>query len=277
MRLIEDLADIDFVVNYVPGPDNLQDSNSRYPMLGPRALAPAGFIHALQDMLAALPPRLRHAKTMQVHVGKYTGEAAKQIQQWKTTTNPVLQAAISIQHPPKSPHLVIVVPAPADAARVVIHLLRSDVPFAAFLPSDLAPTILQKDMIKGVKVSSSEWNALGKMVYLSTGKVWILGSISETEKIRHVYHLEITTDAPLASYASSVATTDSDDVDIPSTLEEWQQAQEGTDFSNEYSPDQLTNLDALLVLPTDDFPSLIVVPPPLREPSLLRRGLVPKS
>ena len=136
-----------------------------------------------------------------------------------------MQAVISLQHPPKSPHLVIVVPAPADAARVVNHLLRSNVPFAAFLPSDLAPTILHRDMAKGVSISNSQWNAPGKMVYLATDKVWILGNIPETTALRHVYHLEITTTAPLSSYASNVTVNDSDDVDIPCTLEEWQQAQ----------------------------------------------------
>ena len=45
-------------------------------MLGPRTLALAVFIHALQDILAALPPHLRHAKTVKVHTDKYTGEAA---------------------------------------------------------------------------------------------------------------------------------------------------------------------------------------------------------
>ena len=184
-------------------------------MLGPRTLAPAGFIHTLQDMLTALPQRPRHVKAAQVHAGKYTEEAADHIQQWKMTTNPVLQAAISLQHPPKSPHLVIVVPAPADVARIVIHLLRSNVSFAAFLPSDLAPAILQKDMIKGV----SQWNSLGKMVYLATDKVWILGNITETTTLRHVYHLEITA-APLSSHASNVTANDSGDVEIPCTLEE---------------------------------------------------------
>ena len=265
-RLIEDLADIDFIVSYVPGPDNLQDSNSRYPMLGPRTLAPAGFAHALGDMLAALPAHLRRAKTVQVHAGKFTGEASKQVQQWKTTTNPVIQASISLQHPPKSPHLVIAAPAPSEASRIAIHLLRSGVPFAIFMPSDIAPTIMQPDMVKGTTITNEEWNDLGKLVYLATDKVWLIGNVEETQELRQVFHLEISTAAPLSCYSTSANAQVQDEIEIPSTLEEWKDAQQDLDLSQEYSPDQISNLDGLLILSTEDFPSLIVVPPHLREP-----------
>ena len=99
-------------------------------------------------------------------------------------------------------------------------------------------------MITGVSVSNDQWNALGKMVYLATDKVWILGNIDEVTTLRQVYHLEIATAAPLSVYASNVAATASDDVDLPHTLEEWHQAQQGVDFTNEYSPDQLSNIVA---------------------------------
>ena len=265
-RIIEEFSDIDWVLTYVPGPDNLQDSNSRCPMLGPRRLAPAGFTHTLDDLLTRLPERFKTVETIQVHADKYTQEAARQVQRWRTATNPILQHSVSFKHPPRSQHLVISTPPPVDAPRVAAHLLLGTVPFAVLLPSDLGPTIASKNLLgDGREISDKQYNSLGKIAYLSTDKLWVIGNIPELSPLREIYYNDFETPAPLSIYANTA--TDDDDVDIPTTIEEWIQEQEKESaLSDQYPENETSNLDGLLIKKDPHFSTLIIVPTSLREP-----------
>jgi hypothetical protein len=64
---IEQLSDIQWVHSYIPGPENsLFDALSRYPLLGPRVLAPIGLSDAVSTLLDALPDFLRDAHATRV-------------------------------------------------------------------------------------------------------------------------------------------------------------------------------------------------------------------
>ena len=50
--IIENLSEIESVHQYIQGPSNsISDATSRYPMLGPKALAPRGLTHSVEELL----------------------------------------------------------------------------------------------------------------------------------------------------------------------------------------------------------------------------------
>ncbi len=78
---IEQLADLQWVHSYIKGPDNtLFDALSRYPLLGPRVLAPTGLAHAVTNLLDHLPPTLRTASKVRVFAPPHTQRIAQQVQ-----------------------------------------------------------------------------------------------------------------------------------------------------------------------------------------------------
>ncbi len=77
---IEQLADIQRVHSYIKGPDDmLFDALSRYPLLGPRVLAPTGLSHAVSTLLDYLPPSLRTATKLRVFAPPHTQRIAQQM------------------------------------------------------------------------------------------------------------------------------------------------------------------------------------------------------
>jgi hypothetical protein len=70
---IEQLSDIQWIHSYIPGPDNsLFDALSRYPLLGPRVLAPVGLSDAVSQLLDSLPDSLRNARLTRVFGNRIT-------------------------------------------------------------------------------------------------------------------------------------------------------------------------------------------------------------
>jgi hypothetical protein len=140
------------------------------------------------------------------------------------------------------------------------------VPFAVLLPSDLGPTIASKNLLgDGREISDKQYNSLGKIAYLSTDKLWVIGNIPELSPLREIYYNDFETPAPLSIYANTA--TDDDDVDIPTTIEEWiqEQAKESA-LSDKHPENETSNLDGLLIKKDPHFSTLIIAPTSLREP-----------
>ena len=140
---VEQLSDVSWVHSYIPGPDNtLFDALSRYPLLGPRVLAPTGLSHAVAHLLDCLPPALRSAPKVRVFAPPHTQRIAQQVQAWRSPTNPIDTHSLTHRASPvPAPDLIITAPRPEDAPCIAARLLTTTIPFALLLPSDLAPRI----------------------------------------------------------------------------------------------------------------------------------------
>jgi hypothetical protein len=140
---VEQLSDIQWVHSYVPGPDNsLFDALSRYPLLGPRVLAPVGLSDAVDHLLDSLPDSLKDARITRVSAPPHTQKVAQQVQAWRRPTNPIdVHSLTHRSSPAPDTGLIIAVPRAEDAPRITARLLTTSVPFAVLLPSDLAPRI----------------------------------------------------------------------------------------------------------------------------------------
>ncbi len=81
--LIEQLSELDTVHQFIQGHLNsVADAASRYPLLGPKRLAPRGLAHSVQEVLSRLPAALRQAAKINVHAGTYTSDLKLVVQTW---------------------------------------------------------------------------------------------------------------------------------------------------------------------------------------------------
>ena len=152
-----------------------------------------------------------------------------------------------------------------DGPRIAAHLALGTVPFAVLLPADLGPNITDPDLFQkdGRHVTDTVYNKLGKLMYLATDKLWVIGNIPELSDHRDIFFEEILTPAPLTCNATAV----DDDPDIPSTLEDWRAAQRvDADLLAPYKDGSTLLQDGLHLFADPDFPTLIIVPHHLREP-----------
>jgi len=144
-KLIEDLSDMDYTIAYIPGPENFFDPLSRYPLLGPRVLAPSGLAHVVDQLLAHLPDSLKDSARTHVYAPPHTIDVARRVQAWRNPTNPIIKESITHTRPPNPANLIITVPRAEDAPRTCARLFHSDMPSACLLPFDLAPLIADAD------------------------------------------------------------------------------------------------------------------------------------
>ncbi len=143
----EQLSDLSWVHTYIPGPQNtLYDGLSRYPLLGPRVLAPIGITQAVTTLLDYLPDSFRDSPKIRIFALPHTHRLAQQIQAWRRPTNPIDTHSFTHRSPPAADtSLVIAVPPPEDAPRLAARLLTTSIPFAVLLPAELAPRIADDD------------------------------------------------------------------------------------------------------------------------------------
>jgi hypothetical protein len=99
---IEQLLDIQWVHSYITGPENsLFDALSRYPLLGPRVLAPVGLSDAVSQLLDSLPDSLNQGRSHHPRVCPTPHPESR-------PTDPILASPHhphrrSLPHPPYSP------------------------------------------------------------------------------------------------------------------------------------------------------------------------------
>ena len=259
---IEQLSDIQWIHSYVPGPENsLFDALSRYPLLGPRVLAPVGLSDAVANLLDSLPDYLQDAHTVRVFAPPHTQKVAQQVQAWRRPTNPIDVHSLthrSAPHPDTG--LIITVPRAEDAPRITARLLTTNIPFAALLPSDLAPRTTDDRQFEDQPDLRDAYKNAGKIMYLDSDQLWIIGNIPTLHNFHHIYSQVLHRPAPLLEIFSNTLHPN-----LPTTMTDWKNAQDNEpDFFKTMDPASLALCNGLTVYKDDDFPSRIVVPPSLR-------------
>ena len=257
---IENLSDLDYTICYIKGPENvLFDSLSRYPMLGPRQLAPIGLAHSVDELLQRLPDRFRDAKKVQVHAPPHTAALAKRVQAWRRLTNPIDTHSVSHLEHPGLIDLIIMAPRAEDSPRITARILSTTVPFAALIPTDLVPQITTP--VDGQPDLGGKYKEAGKISFLESEMLWFIGNIPELSNHCEIYANLKPTAAPLLEFRAAVLP------DLPLSQDSWRDAQaDDDDLLDGIDEGNISNINGLSTFVANDFPSLIIVPAALREP-----------
>jgi len=265
---IEQLSDISWVHSYIPGPENiLFDALSRYPLLGPRVLAPVGLSDAVTRLLEHLPDTLRTVRKVCVFTPPYTQKVAQQVQAWRQPTNPIDVHSITHTTPPSSDtELIITMPRAEDGPRIAARLLSTTIPFALLLPSDLAPRILQPNQFASQPDLAEPYATAGKIMFLDSDHMWFTGNIPSLQSFSKIYSQVLDQPSPLIEIFGTTLHPC-----LPSTLLEWKHAQDTEpEFLLSLDPNSLATCNGLTIYKDTTFPSRILVPPSLRD-ALIRQ------
>ncbi len=277
--LVEQLSELDTVHQYIQGHLNsLTNAASRYPLLGPKRLAPRRLAHSVQEALARLPPALKNAKIVHVHAGTYTSDLKIIVQTWISGNKGDVQAvAPSRKGLPASSDLAVMIPRPEDSPVTLAFYLLSPTPFAVLVPSDLLSESFAAKIFPGADVVDlkNRFKAAGKVQILVTQMTWVIGNVPQYTAIE-MFSQHLQTSAPLTGTPADIPNTSSTSGDtfeepVPTSIEEWIQEQtKDTDFLR--SMDSIPGVacrDGLYLYAPDNVPPRIFVPPATRE-SLIR-------
>ncbi len=259
---IEQLSDIQWIHSYISGSDNsLFDALSRYPLLGPRVLAPVGLSDAVSHLLDSLPDDLRDARITRVFAPPHTQKLAQQVQAWRRPTNPIDTHPLTHRSsPPPDTGLIITVPRPEDAPRITARLLTTTIPFAVLLPSDPAPRIADAHQFDDQPDLCDLYKQTGKMMFLDSDQIWIAGHIAHLHNFHRIHAQVLQRPAPLLEIFNNTLHPN-----LPTTMLDWKHAQNTEpDFLKTLDPDSIAHCNGLTVYKDVDFPSRILVPPSLR-------------
>jgi hypothetical protein len=98
--IIERLAEIDTVHQYIQGKLNaLPDACSRFPILGPRDLAPRGYTHPVEELLRGLSVALKDTVTVHFHGGKNNAELRAALKLWFGKVSPAATSPPTFRYP----------------------------------------------------------------------------------------------------------------------------------------------------------------------------------
>jgi hypothetical protein len=251
------------VHTYIPGPQNaLYDGLSRYPLLGPHVLAPIGITQAVATLLDHLPDAFRDSPQLRVFASPHTHRIAQQVQAWRRPTNPIDTHSITHRSPssPTTSH-VITVPPHDDAPRIAARLLSTTISFAVLLPAEFASRIADDGHFSDQPPLLQPYTQGGKIMFLDSDQVWFIGNVPILHQFSKIYAQVLQRPAPLLEHFASQRNPA-----LPSTLAEWKHAQNSDpNFLADIPPASLLLCDGLTLYKGPDFPSRILVPPPLRE------------
>jgi hypothetical protein len=120
--LIEQLSELETEHQYIQGHLNsVADATSRYPLLGPKRLAPRGLAHSVQEVLSRLLDFFRGVKTIHVHAGTYTADLKVIVQTWTSGNKGDVQpVAPSKRGRPMDADLAIMIPRPEDSSITLV-------------------------------------------------------------------------------------------------------------------------------------------------------------
>ena len=271
--LIETLSELDTIHQCIPGPANsIPDAASRYPMLGPKRLAPLGLANSVQEVLRRIPTELKTAVIIHVHAGQDTADIRRLVQAWKTSPGQTVPVAPPRREAPQAADFALMVPRPEAAPTALALYLLSDVPFALLLPIDIATQAYASNLYPDIPhaVVKTAFVAAGKLTMLATQMLWVIGNIPNCAPIE-VFESTLTTTAPLMEDISPDNPANEFSDPVPKSIEEWKEAQDAC-------PDFTAMLDGIdnvavrnglrIYAPPGSLPKIIV--PPSMQESLTR-------
>ncbi len=137
--LVEQLSEVNTVHQYIQGHLNsVADAASRYPLLGPKRLAPRGLVHSVQEALARLPPALKDSMLVHVYAGTYSSDLKVILQALISDRKGDVQTVAPSQKGiPAAFDLAVMIPRPEDSQMTLAYYLLSPTPFAILVPNDL--------------------------------------------------------------------------------------------------------------------------------------------
>ncbi len=241
---IEQLSDLSWIHSYLPGPENsLFDALSRYPLLGPRVLAPVGLSDAVSTLLDHLPVSLMPGSPVSLPLP--TLKRSRNNCKHGATPQIRLISTPSRTSTPPAPNtdFVLTMPRAEDAPRIAARLLTTIIPFAILLPADLAPRIADANQFPDQPDLQAAYKQAGKIMFLDSDHLWFLGNIPSLSNFFKIFSHVLDRPSPLLShYAGTLPTP------VPTTLDEWKQAQlSEPDFLTPLDPNSLANCNGLTV------------------------------
>ncbi len=275
---MEQLSELETEHQYIQGHLNaVADAASRYPLLGPKRLAPRGLAHSVQEVLSRLPDAFKSALKINVHAGTYTSDLLKLIvQSWISGNKGNVQAVAPTKKGyPAEADLSIMIPRPEDSPVTLALYLMSTLPFAVLVPNNLlsesfADKIYPEANAAAIKL---RFQAAGKLQILVTQMTWVVGNIPQYTAIK-IFTQTLRTIVPITGPAAqdppdqSSDATNTFDEPVPTLVEDWIAEQtSNADFlkSLEALPD-IACRDGLYLYAPDHHPPRILVPPQTREP-----------
>ena len=161
--------------------NTLSDAASRYPLLGPKLLAPLGMTHSVAQLLERLPASLKSAKVVHVHARAYTAELRQLVQTWSKLANNVKPHSPVRSGMPKHADLAILVPRVEVSPITLALYLLSEIPFAILMPFDLVDQAWSPNLYESAPWETIQilFESAGKINILSSLMVWIVGNIPE--------------------------------------------------------------------------------------------------
>ena len=275
--MIEQLSDIERIHSYIPGEENvISDAVSRYPMLGPNRVAPRGLTHMITDLLNRLPERLRTAENVHCHAGPETGTIARIVQAWRKATNPVHRTPPRTDNDPPTADLVVYAPPVDRTPEIAARLLTSTTPFALLMPLDLAHAALDRRLARKANLDHdllvARFDEAAKVTVLATQMLWLVGGIPELANTAVTFASTLVTPAPLMEkFDATLPNPAVPAHDVPTTIEEWIDAQEeDPTCTRGIPPQEIVQQDGLFLHATTDHPLRIIVPEKYRD-SLVRQ------
>jgi hypothetical protein len=170
-------------------------------LLGPRVLAPIGITQAVSKLLDYLPATFRDLPKLSVFVSPHTQRIAQQIQAWRRPTNPIDTRSLTHRSPPPlDTSLIVAVPPPEDAPRIVNRLLSTAIPFAVLLPSDLAPRIADSGHFDDQPDLTTQYATGGKLMFLDSDQMWFIVNIPDLHHFSKIYAQLLQRPAPLLEH-----------------------------------------------------------------------------
>ena len=223
--LVEQLSELETEHQYIQGHLNaVADAASRYPLLGPKRLAPRGLSHSVKQVLARLPEAFKAAKLIHVHAGTYTADLKLIVQEWISgNKGNVLPVAPTKKGPPADADLAIMIPRPEDSPVTLALYLMSSMPFAILVPNDLlsesfADKIYPEANAAAIKLRFQE---AGKLQLLVTQMTWVIGNVP-TYKAIEMFSQQLRTEAPITGTGvPNFESSGTFDEPVPTSVEEW--------------------------------------------------------
>ena len=239
--IIERLSDLETVHQYIQGKLNtIPDSCSRFPMLGPRDLAPRGYTHSVEELLRRLPASLKEATLVHFHGGENNAELRATLKLWFTHVSSLQPVTPPKEGSPPKADIAILTPRCEIAPVSVALYSLSDVPFALLLPIDLLAQARQPDLFPGCphEQVTGRLASAGKITILDAQMVWVVGNVAGCCPVE-IFSATLRTPAPLTGFVRPApgqpggVLEDLEDAEgtVPRTLEAWMRAQqEDPDF-----------------------------------------------